>query len=761
MAKSDKNQRAARRQAARKRAAREEAAAKRAAGRRPPDAAPEKKPQDGRSTAPAVRASGTSHASKPAPPRGGAAAASAEPLDAPRTVAWWALLAMVFVVPIAMSNLTFLGFSMPFTYDAFDIVKMSLERVLGLIALGAWSWGMLRRGGRVRHTPVDWLILAFLAWVALTTVTSINWPTALFGKPRRYEGLLSFVNYAVIYFLVMQFANDAVRLRRLAQALFWSSIVVAGYGLLQYGGIDPVKWGTLPFEANRAFSTYGNPDLLGAFLIFSVCVALGLALFETRLWWRLGYWVGFGLNGLALIVAFTRGAWIGGAVALVVVGLVAWRQRVRLFRIDLAPALVAAAVGVAVVVRSLSSTSVVMNFGTRLASIFQLGGGSGQTRTEIWQAAWSAIKGRPVLGWGADTFRLVFPKFKPVDYVRDAGGLSVADNAHDYPLQLASGIGVPGMLLFYAIFVWAGVRSFATVFRRVDDPARILVGVFWAASVGYLVQLFFGVSVTGVTFLLWIALALALAPTARIFEVRAPRWGLVAAVVVVAVCAVGVAYQGVVLAADHAYMKSQSAPTLPERTAAAQSAVRLNPYNQTYRWGLGIAYMQELDSYLQGAAQAKKAGQDTAPYLAGAKQSFSQAQKALKQAIAFVPDEYDNYVTLADLYDTAGESLDPGYFQKALGVVQQGLAVEPYGTAIRLQQARALLGLGRNAEAQKVLEYCVRIDPSGGAAALLLAGMYEDQGKKAEALALLQSVEAIAPGQAGIADAIARLSSGK
>jgi len=42
---------------------------------------------------------------------------------------------------------------------------------------------------------------------------------------------------------------------------------------------------------------------------------------------------------------------------------------------------------------------------------------------------------------GADTFRLVFPQFKPFAYVRDAGSSSVADNAHSYPLQLATGIG--------------------------------------------------------------------------------------------------------------------------------------------------------------------------------------------------------------------------------------------------------------------------------------------------------------------------------
>ena len=338
LAKANKNQRAARRQAARKQAAREQAADKKAAGKQPP----------------AKQAAGTP-APKPSARSVAPAEASAEAMSAARLTAWWALLAMVFLVPVAMSNFSFLGIDTPFTYDQFDIVKVYLQRVLGLIALGAWAWDLLRRGGKIRRTPVDWLILAFLAWVAITTVTSIHWPTAFFGKPRRYEGLLSFVNYAVVYFLVLQFADSAARVRTLARALFFSSVIVAGYGVLQFIGWDPMRWGTLPFEANRAFSTYGNPDLLGGFLIFSVTVALGLALAEKNLAWRLVYWAGFGLNGLALIVAFTRGAWIGGAVGLVLIGVIAWRHRARMRRLDLIPAGVSAALGAGIIWRSLAN----------------------------------------------------------------------------------------------------------------------------------------------------------------------------------------------------------------------------------------------------------------------------------------------------------------------------------------------------------------------------------------------------------------------
>ena len=320
--------------------------------------------------------------------------------------------------------------------------------------------------------------------MTITTITSIHPATAFFGKYRRFEGLLSFINYAVIYFLVLQFADRPSRVKSLAQSLFWSSIVVAGYGVLQRLSLDPVQWGQLPFEQLRPFSTYGNPDLLGGFLMFALPVALGLALAEEKLWMRLVYWVGFGMNVFVCIVSFTRGAWLGGVLGIGLMIVIAWRHSAKMTWVDWLPVGAIGVIGVSAIVRSLSSSDPVMNFAKRFASISQFDTGSGQTRTQIWQAAISAVKARPIFGFGADTFRLVFPSYKPVEYVEAAGYLSVADNVHNYPLQLATGIGIPGVLLMYGVFGWAAVRSFGTVFNKTDDTKRILVGAFWAACGG-------------------------------------------------------------------------------------------------------------------------------------------------------------------------------------------------------------------------------------------------------------------------------------
>ena len=700
----------------------------------------------------ATRKGGPRNAPAPAP----------EKWSIARRIAWWSLLAMVFTVPIAMGNFTFLqklGFSvqLPITYDQFDIVKVFLQRVLGLVALGAWSWDILVNGGKIRRTPVEWLILAFLAWVTVSTMLSISPATAFFGKYRRFEGLLSFINYAVIYFLVLQFADRASRVKALAQALFWSSIVVSGYGLLQRFGADPISWGQLPFEQFRPFSTYGNPDLLGGFLMFSVPISLALALAEEKLGMRATYGVGFLLNTFILIVSFTRGAWIGGVIGIAVMAVIAWRHSVKWGWVDWAATGLTGALGLTAIIRSLSSTNEVMNFGSRFASIFNFSEGSGQTRTEIWQAAIAAIKHKPIFGFGADTFRLVFPKYKPIAYTKDAGYLSVADNVHDYPLQLAAGIGVVGMLLLYAIFVWAAVRSFKTVFGKSDDVRRIVLGGFWAAAAAYLVQLMFGLSVTGNSFLLWVAMAVVLAPTALTVEVKAPSWGLAAAAVVAVLAVLGISYQFVIMAADHQYLLSRVYYQGADRTQGAEEAAKLNPFNDMYKAEIGLAYTDQLVNDIGAGQQAQASGQDASQYTQRIPEEFSDAEQAYINVIKFVPSEYDNYVFLANLYNIGGQILGPSYYKKTIAIAEKGMQVEPYGPAIRVQLARALIATGKTDEAISQLRYSVKMDPAYTEPALLLADTLAGRGNKAEAIQVLQTLNSVNPGQAGVTETIQKL----
>ena len=94
-------------------------------------------------------------------------------------VMWICLHLLVFLVPIAMSNMNWLaqvfpnspGFALPLTYDQFDIVKVFIMRAFALGALGAWSFQFFFKGGKLRRTKLDWLIVGFLGWVLFTSFT--------------------------------------------------------------------------------------------------------------------------------------------------------------------------------------------------------------------------------------------------------------------------------------------------------------------------------------------------------------------------------------------------------------------------------------------------------------------------------------------------------------------------------------------------------------------------------------------------------------
>ena len=239
-------------------------------------------------------------------------------------IVWICLHLLVLLVPVAMSNFNWLGrlttggSMLPLTYDQFDIVKVFVMRACAL-GPGAWAFQFFFKGGKLRRTKLDWLIVGFLGWVLLTSFTSISPATALFGKYRRFEGsspsspTRSSTSSSCSWSTARAASSrctrtflfsepDRVRLRRAAVPRPRPDVVGRN----------------LPFEANRAFSTFGNPDLLGGFLIFPLAISAALALSERNINWRVFYWLAFLVTAYTWFVAFVRGAWLGGGAALIV-----------------------------------------------------------------------------------------------------------------------------------------------------------------------------------------------------------------------------------------------------------------------------------------------------------------------------------------------------------------------------------------------------------------------------------------------------------
>jgi tetratricopeptide (TPR) repeat protein len=269
----------------------------------------------------------------------------------------------------------------------------------------------------------------------------------------------------------------------------------------------------------------------------------------------------------------------------------------------------------------------------------------------------------------------------------------------------------------YVLFV-----SAPHVFAPSKGRERLLMTAFWAAALAYVVHLFFGLSVTGSTVLLWFCFAILLSPTAETTEISPPSWGAVAGVAALLVCSAGFIYNILYVQADGHYLKARIGGGLGP-VGEVKAALALNPWNDMYVAELGIAYQNEMNTYVQ---QAQSGNNQQAAQQA--KDAFVNAEAAMRRAIAFVPTEYDNYVFLASLYNQAGVYFDRAYFDRAVEVATKGGQVEPYGPAIRFQQALAYQYLGQLDTAIDVAMKASAMDPAYADPKMLLADIYKRKG---------------------------------
>ncbi len=641
-------------------------------------------------------------------PAGSPSAVSPGGLDLARVF----VLAAAGLVPIAASY--YPGFSataLPLTYDQYAIVKYAITIACAGLGLAAWlayavsGKAQLRRAGRL-----EWLGGGFLCWAAAATALSIHRPTALLGVYERFEGMVAFLAYVVLGFLALQTLAEPRRLRQFAIALVASGCVVAAYGLLQSFGVLRAPEGTLLFEAGRAFSTYGNPDMLGMFLLVPFCLSLSLALETPSVGQRAGWWFAFVVCAVALLLTFTRASWLAAVAALVLLGVAARRRAVRLQAVD-AAFLALTVLGLVVVgVRSLTSGTGATNVAERLITLFDTASGSVASRLLIWSGTAAAIGARPVFGYGPDTLLLVWTERAPASAMKVLSEGQV-DSAHSLPLHLAAGIGVVGALLYLAVPVGALVVSAKAAFARRDDSAPFLVAGIWVALTSVILASLVSVTDAGLGVLIWMLAGALASQSARTSDIswekgRVPGW---AAAVVSCVASVWLAV--VLTSADHAMAKARIEAGSADGIAWAERAAERNPWFEEYRIELAL---QHFDTFVALA----ESGQSKS-----ALEAFERSEAVLLELGAANPRYRSTHLALADLYLAAGRIVDPAYNAKAEGAASDALKVAPGSPQAHAVMVRALLAQGRVSEAALVLEEGLRYAPGDAGLLALEAEM--------------------------------------
>jgi O-antigen ligase/polysaccharide polymerase Wzy-like membrane protein len=406
------------------------------------------------------------------------------------------LMAAVFLSPLVFYRRT---------VDNFNLPKLTLLWVLGLLALALWiAWSAERRVWLPRFRL---LYAAAAFWVAfvLATVFSQNRAVSLVGVHQRYDGLIPFTLYITIMIAIVGlYWERPDDVREIARAAAAGSILMAVYVLIQAAGLDWIPWRN-PGGGNPVFpvGTMGNSNFAGAYLGVTIPFLIYVVTTAKSNFAKAVLGILAGVDLVALWTTQTRGG-LAGAVAALVTMAFMYRDRLPKWARAMAALVLVAGVALAALAASMvfRTASAPSSAAPPIVGFFRTETFS--SRADYWITALRIFRQHPVLGTGPETFYSNYPPNR----TRADGALlgsAIPDKPHNIYLEYAANTGAIGLgsyLILAGLGLWYAYRRA----RKLQDQERLLLVAFLAAFAGYLVQGTFSIDVVPLAVTGWIAL---------------------------------------------------------------------------------------------------------------------------------------------------------------------------------------------------------------------------------------------------------------
>ncbi len=308
-------------------------------------------------------------------------------------------------------------------------------------------------GGSWRILLLDTLVLLYVLWGAasagLSEYQRVAW--------REFRVVIA--EPALLYALLRMTPQDRRAWRQRVDLFFASAAALALYALARY----PTAAGVIRAEGvRRARAFFGSPNNLALYLERFLPLGVAVALWGAHRWRRMMHGAGAAVIALATVLTFSRGAWLLGIPAglLLVLALHA-SGRNHAYRAWVA--LIGGIIGIGVLLLVVSAP--------RLGSLTDLTQGTGFLRMQLWRSAWEMALDHPWLGVGPDNFLYYYG-----DYIRAGAEIERhLSHPHNVLLDFWLRLGLPGLLLLVAVLGTVLAYAVRLVRSRVRGNDRALL----------------------------------------------------------------------------------------------------------------------------------------------------------------------------------------------------------------------------------------------------------------------------------------------
>lgn len=390
-----------------------------------------------------------------------------------KAICWWLPLLYLLI-----SDMFYLR-----TYDSAQ-VKITLLQMGGFTLLGMWA-SLLILEGKKAFYKADFLLMApFLAYLVYVIFSFIHAPY----KGPSVDDLVRYILYMSVTVIVIREFSRA-DINRLTKILIITGYISVLYGFIQFldtrffppkeigPGLDPFMWrGAF---GKRVFSTYGNPNFFGNFLVLILPIAVAQFLKKKSVL-LLPLIL---LDLLCMYATETKGAWLGFAVTFFIFvlfyGYFFLRERLKISRLKF--------LLVSAIIPVLAFAAVIVYSYIRPSSV--------SFRVATWLSTWEIAESHPLMGVGVGSFKVIYPAYRrPVIFHIEGRHNTETDHAEQEHLEqfMDNGVLGAGIYFWLIIFVTAvGLKALSVKTEglpagaKAPDEAYDLLG-YLAAFLGML-----------------------------------------------------------------------------------------------------------------------------------------------------------------------------------------------------------------------------------------------------------------------------------
>lgn len=374
-------------------------------------------------------------------------------------------LAIIFLVPIIF-DFTFTGFNVFVLYKSV-IFRFILSLVLAFYTAKIFILEKIDYKGSKK---IFLFSLFLLAVFFISSFFSISSRLSFWGSYERQQGFYNLANYLLFFVLLILNIKNFKQIKRLIVATLLAGFLTCIYGLVQFFGLDPLPWKESGLATGRIFSSLGQPNFFGQYLIILLPLSIYTFFFIVKKFLTKFFVFLIILAEIfCLLSTYSRAAWLGFmAAAVVFIFIYLLLKKYKKTALGFA-ALILFSAGLVFSLNyyspKIQSGPSQLNIVNRLKSMVDLNGGSNRMRLYYWQSAVKEIKQenlkRLVLGYGPETLASIFIKYYQPNWAIYETIDTYPDRAHNWIFGIILSFGFLGfiaILIFYAYFIFKTIK---------------------------------------------------------------------------------------------------------------------------------------------------------------------------------------------------------------------------------------------------------------------------------------------------------------